>query len=123
MRGGGDKIPSGTLVYTCFTSDFFIQEADDWRDEAWAMMRYRQDLTFFLTTKRVERIADCLPKDWGNGYENVTICCTVESQKEAERRLPNYLRLPLKHKTLICEPLLTVIDLASYLTDKIERLL
>lgn len=122
-RGGGDKLPSGTLVYTCFTSDFFIQEADLWRDEAWAMMRYRQDLHFFLTTKRVERIAQCLPKDWNEGYENVTICCTVENQKEAERRLPTYLSLPLKHKTLICEPLLTEIDLAPYLTGDIEQVI
>lgn len=25
------KIPSGNLVYTCFTSDFLIEEADEWR--------------------------------------------------------------------------------------------
>lgn len=123
IRGGGDKIPSGSLVYTCFTSDFFIQEADLWREEAWGMMRYRQDLHFFLTTKRVERITDCLPEDWENGYENVTICCTVENQKEAERRLPIYLSLPLKHKTLICEPLLSPLDLSSYLTGEIEKVI
>ncbi|WP_218668640.1 DUF5131 family protein [Rodentibacter genomosp. 2] len=123
MRGGGNKIPSGTLVYTCFTSDFFVQEADPWREAAWAMIRYRKDLTFFLTTKRVERIAENLPEDWGNGYENVTICCMVESQKEAERRLPTYICLPLKHKTLICEPLLTPIDLSPYLTGEIEHII
>lgn len=79
------------------------------------MMATRQDLTFFLTTKRVERIAQCLPEDWGDGYENVIICCTVESQKQADRRLPTYLALPLKHKTLICEPLLSPLDLRPYL--------
>ncbi|WP_032093164.1 DUF5131 family protein [Necropsobacter rosorum] len=123
IRGGNDKIPAGSLVYTCFTSDFFIQEADLWREDAWGMMRYRQDLHFFLTTKRVERINECLPDDWGNGYENVTICCTVENQKEADRRLPIYLLLPLKHKTLICEPLLTPLDLSSYLTGEIEKVI
>lgn len=27
------KIGSGTLVYTCFTSDFFVDGADEWRSE------------------------------------------------------------------------------------------
>ena len=28
---GLHRIPAGSLIYTCFTSDFFIEEADDWR--------------------------------------------------------------------------------------------
>lgn len=34
-RNGEYKIPSGTYVYTCFTSDFFVEDADGWRAEAW----------------------------------------------------------------------------------------
>ena len=37
-RTGRYKIPPGQTVYTCFTSDFFIEEADAWRGEAWAMI-------------------------------------------------------------------------------------
>ena len=33
-KNGEYKIPSGNLVYTCFTSDFLIEEADEWRIEA-----------------------------------------------------------------------------------------
>ena len=110
------KIPSGTLVYTCFTSDFFIEEADLWREDAWLMIRQRTDLHFLMTTKRVERISQCLPTDWGKGYENVTICCTVENQRQADKRLPIYNQLPILCKTIICEPLLSPINLKSYLT-------
>lgn len=32
------KIPSGKVVFTCFTSDFLVEGADQWRAEAWAMI-------------------------------------------------------------------------------------
>ena len=60
-RQGEWKVPSGTLMWTCFTSDFFIEEADEWREEAWLMMRGRSDLYFYMVTKRPERIRQCLP--------------------------------------------------------------
>lgn len=34
-RMGNYKIKLHTEVATCFTSDFFIEEADDYREEAW----------------------------------------------------------------------------------------
>ena len=45
-KNGEYKIPSGNLVYTCFTSDFLIEDADEWRAEAWEMMRIGR--TFIL---------------------------------------------------------------------------
>lgn len=35
----GDKI-----LATCFATDFFLPEADEWRKEVWAMIRERTDL-------------------------------------------------------------------------------
>ena len=113
-RSGDYKIPAGTQVYACFTSDFFIDDADSWRSEAWRMIRQRDDLTFLMITKRIDRVKESLPDDWGNGYEHVTICCTIENQDRADYRLPIYKALPIKHKILICEPLLSRIDLQSY---------
>lgn len=115
------KIPSGETVYTCFTSDFFIEEADDWRIDAWRMIKERSDLHFIIITKRIHRFMECIPNDWGMGYENVTICCTVESQKQAEIRLPIYMEAPIQHKQLICEPLLEDLDLRKWLDDSIEQ--
>lgn len=113
-RNGEYKIPQGTLVYTCFTSDFFVEDADEWRDAAWNMIRQRSDLDFLMITKRIDRFKECLPADWEDGYDNVTICCTVENQACAAYRLPIYQTAPIKHKVIICEPLLEEIDLRPY---------
>ncbi|MDD4001782.1 MAG: DUF5131 family protein, partial [Bacteroidales bacterium] len=58
------KIPSGEIVYTCFTSDFFVEGADKWRKEAWEMIKTRSDLIFFIITKRIDRFMVELPEDW-----------------------------------------------------------
>lgn len=114
-RGGGYKLPSGTLVWTCFTSDFLLEDADPWRAEAWRMMRERSDCTFLFITKRIDRLAACLPEDWGEGYENVRVCCTAENQSRADYRLPIFRDAPIRHKEIVCEPLLGPIELGPYL--------
>jgi protein gp37 len=108
------------IVYTCFTSDFFLDEADGWREQAWEMIRLRSDLTFLIITKRIHRFYECIPEDWGDGYDNVIICSTTENQDRADYRLPILLKAPIKHKMIICEPLLTDIDLRAYLCPSIE---
>ncbi len=105
------KIPSGDMVYTCFTSDFLLEVADDWRIDAWRMIAERRDLKFLFITKRIHRFHVSLPDDWGDGYENVAVGCTVENQERADYRLPIFLNLPIKHRLIICEPLLTDINL------------
>lgn len=80
-RDGSYKIASGEVLYTCFTSDFFIEEADAYRKEAWEMIKTRSDVHFYMITKRIHRFMECIPDDWNDGYDNVTICCTMENQK------------------------------------------
>ncbi|WP_268938774.1 DUF5131 family protein [Peribacillus faecalis] len=99
------------------TSDFFIEDADEWREEAWHMMKIRDDLQFYIITKRIHRFVDCLPSDWGDGYPNVTIGCTIENQQLADERLPILYDCPIQHKQLVCEPLLTDIDFGPYIED------
>lgn len=107
------------VVYTCFTSDFFVEDADDWRPQAWEMMKTRSDLHFLFITKRIHRFYDCIPSDWGKGYPNVSICCTTENQKMAEERLPIFLQAPIVYKHIICEPLLSKMDISKYLDESI----
>ena len=114
-RDGSYRIPSGQTVYTCFTSDFFLEEADSWRAEAWAMIRERSDLRFFIVTKRIDRFSVGLPADWGEGYSNVAVCCTAEDQDRADYRLPIFREAPIRDKSVICEPLLGPIDLTAHL--------
>ena len=44
--GNYKMVPDGNIIYTCFTSDFFLDEADKWRDECWQMIRQRPEVTF-----------------------------------------------------------------------------
>lgn len=115
------KIPSGTVLSTCFTSDFLLKDADEWRDECWEMMKIRSDCLFYFFTKRIDRLEECLPDDWGGGYENVMIGCTVENQDRADYRLPIFNSLPIKHKTIIVAPILESINLSPYLNKNIEQ--
>ncbi len=120
-RAGEYKLSGNETVYTCFTSDFFLEDADGWRAEAWQMIRKRRDLHFFIVTKRIQRLRVNLPDDWDEGYDHVTICCTVENQDRADYRLPIFLTEPIRHKSIICEPLLESIDLSPYLSSGIEE--
>lgn len=121
-RDGSYRIESGTQVATCFSSDFFVEEADSWRREAWAMIRERSDLSFFMITKRIHRFHESLPEDWGTGYANVTIGCTVENQEMAGKRLPLFKKAPIRCKIIICEPLLERLDLSAYLDGSIRQM-
>lgn len=114
-RKGEYKISSGDTVYTCFSSDFFLEDADIWREEAWDMIFKRGDVNFYIPTKRINRFLECVPFDWGSGYDNVIIACTVENQRTLEERLPIFKELPICHKEIICEPLLEKIDLSKYI--------
>ncbi len=109
----GYKIPSESLVYTCFSSDFLLEEADEWRKDAWRFIRERNDVKFLFVTKRIDRFTRCIPEDWGTGYSNVTVGCTCENQQTAEYRIPYFADAPIAHKFLVCEPLLERIDLFS----------
>ena len=114
-RAGTYKLKTDEVVYTCMTSDFFLDKADEYRSEIWSMIRERSDLHFYIITKRVDRVASNLPSDWGDGYDNVTICPTCENQQMTDYRLPIALELPIKHLEIIHEPMLEQIDIRKYL--------
>lgn len=111
-------------IYVCLTSDFFIEEADEWRKEIWKIMKSRKDLYFKIITKRIIRFYESLPDDWANGYNNVSIICTCENQKEADTRLPFFINLPILHKEIIHEPMLEKINIEKYLSKhQIEQVI
>lgn len=116
-KNGEYKIKPGQLVYLCFQTDFLIEDADIWREECWKIIKERTDLKFLFLTKRIERFMQCIPDDWGNGYDNVIVCCTVENQAAVDRRLQLFCELPIKHKNIVCQPLLENIDIKKYLMN------
>ncbi len=115
-KDGSYKIKKG-IVYLCFSSDFLIADADIWRNECWNMIKERSDLTFLFLTKRIDRFLDCIPTDWGDGYENVVVCCTIENQNSADYRLSIFEKLPIKKKCITAQPLLEKIEIEKYLKN------
>jgi len=105
-RAGQYKIAPGSKVFTCSWSDWFHASADPWRGQAWDIIRQRPDVIFQIVTKRTERIAQCLPPDWGWGWNNVWLIATVENQEWANKRIRQLLDVPAKVRGLSCEPLL-----------------
>jgi protein gp37 len=94
-------------VFTCSISDFFIEEADPWRAEAWRMIRDCRSLTFQILTKRPERILGCLPDDWtdhGPGYPNVWLGVSGETLELVERRAEILVSIPAARRFLSAEP-------------------
>ncbi len=122
-KSGAYKFLSKSEIATCFTSDFFIEEADAWRGEAWEMMKARQDLKFLICTKRIERFESCKPYDWDEGYENVIIAVTCENQQKADERLPILIKINAWRKYILASPLLEDIDFSVYLqSGEIDRI-
>ncbi len=116
-RHGRLRLQPGMQVYVGLSTDFFVEEADEWRAEAWAMMRRRSDIAFRLLTKRAGRICECLPADWGRGYYNVMLSVTCENQRRADERLPLLLGIPARHKGFMAAPFIGRIDAESYLAS------
>lgn len=104
-------------VFTCSWSDFFHPDADQWRAEAWSVIKDTPNLLWQVLTKRAEFIADRLPRDWGEGYPNVCLGVTVELKKYLWR-MDTLRKIPAKARYVICEPILE--DLMPDIEQHIE---
>ena len=101
-------------VFTCSMSDFFHPGADDWRDDAWQLIKECRNLDWLILTKRAERIADCLPSDWNKGYPNVWLGVTAGCRSSLSR-VQFLLDVPAAIRFISAEPLLERLDLRTYL--------
>jgi protein gp37 len=95
-------------------SDFFHTDADQWRDEAWAVIRACPWLDWLILTKRIEGAAERLPDDWGDGYSNVWLGVTAGVPASLPR-LDSLLQIPAAVRFLSAEPLLERLDLTPWL--------
>lgn len=101
-------------VFCASLADVFDNAVDPtWRDDLWALIRATPNLDWMLLTKRPGNIAKMLPPDWGSGYPNVWLGCTVVSQEGADRDIPKLLAVPARVRFLSMEPLLGPVDLTS----------
>ena len=116
-KTGHYKVKSGEQLRVCMTSDFFLEQADSWRSEAWNIIKKRPDVIFFLLTKRPERVLSCLPKDWNEGWENIFFNVSCENQQMVDERLPLLKNLPFQHKGVMVAPFIGAVSLFPYLKD------
>lgn len=98
------------FVFTCSWSDWFIEEADPWREEAYAIMRRTPHLTYQVLTKRIERAAGRLPNPM---LPNMWLGVSVENQQYADERIPLLLQAPAALRFISAEPLLGPLDLTQ----------
>lgn len=98
------KLQEPSKIFTSSLTDFFHKAIDDYRDEAWDIIRKCPQHTFQILTKRPERIKDHLPEDWGDGWDNVWLGTSVGSQKAIER-MHTLEKVKAKTKFVSFEPL------------------
>lgn len=93
------------------------------RARLWKVIEDTPWLDWLILTKRPENIARMVPLKWGADPEqgifddsslmppNVWIGTSVENQEQADKRIPELLKVPARVRFLSCEPLLGPVDL------------
>ena len=98
-------------VFCASLSDVF-EDHKIWgevRPRLWDVIRSTPSLDWLLLTKRPERFKECLPADWGNGWDNVWMGTTIEDMRVAHRA--DILRqIPAKIHFVSYEPALGPLD-------------
>jgi protein gp37 len=98
----------------CFTmslGDVFENHpvANATRPRVWEVIRECESLDFLVLTKRPERIAGCLPADWGDGWPNVWLGTSIEDNRVVDRA--DHLRaVPAVVRFVSYEPALGPLD-------------
>ena len=94
-------------------------EMDDWRAQLMALIQDTPNLDWLLLTKRPENVMPLFSMAWqrfgGNAVTklppNVWIGTSVENQEQADKRIPELLKIPAAVRFLSMEPLLGAVRL------------
>lgn len=110
----GKRTGQAALIFTCSWSDWFIKDADPWREEAWAIIRRCPLLTFQILTKRPGRVGTHLPAFWPEIEDRCLIgtSCGHEKNIGLVRTMSCQ---PVKRRFLSLEPMHGPVDLAPHL--------
>lgn len=76
------------------------------RSDLWRLVKRTPFLNWMILTKRAENILKMLPDDWGEGYANVCLMVSVESQQYFDKRVPLLQSVPARYRALSVEPLI-----------------
>lgn len=89
------------MVFTCSWSDWFIEEADDWREEARDIILQTPQHTYQILTKRPERALRWIP---AVPDPHVWLGVSVEDRKHGLPRIDILRELPAAVRFLSIEP-------------------
>lgn len=106
-------------VFCASLADVFEDrpELEEWRADLMELIDDTPNLDWLLLTKRPENVLPLAPMRWSECQlpDNVWIGTSVENQEQADKRIPELLRIPAVVRFLSCEPLLDAVDLMPYL--------
>ncbi len=117
----GDR--SRPLCFVCDTGDLFHPDVPaDFITHSFEVMSHRKDIDWAVLTKRPKRMAEVLFGEegcWylggGDYWENIWIGVTAENQAMADERIPILLNTWCGTKFVSVEPMLSAVNLNTYL--------
>ena len=112
-------------IFVCSQSDLFHEAvSDEFIGRVFSTMRNASWHTFYVLTKRPERLVQMLQNTPPDGlqdfnstnFPNVFIGISTENQKAAEERMPYLLQVPLDPTQLFvsAEPLIGLLDISAW---------
>lgn len=99
------KLKEPSKIFTSSLTDFFHEEIDSYRHEAWDIIRQCPQHTFQILTKRPERIMQHLPEFWREIKSHVWLGTSIGSQESINRIADLVLPIQAGIKFLSLEPL------------------
>lgn len=100
-------------VFCSSLADVFDDESPaGQRERLFETIRATPALDWLLLTKRAHRIAERLPKDWGQGWENVWLGVTVGDAK-GQSRIAHLRPIPAAVHFISVEPLIEAVDVSA----------
>lgn len=115
---------AGQMIFVCSMADLFHPDVpDSFIESVFAVMRNTPQHTFFVLTKRPERM---FSKDWAVCSDqfavdskmisqwyapNIWLGVSAENQEAADKRIPVLMDLPVAHRFVSVEPMLGPVDL------------
>lgn len=114
-----EKAGERRRVFCASLADVFEDRPDliEPRARLWSLIAATPALDWLLLTKRPENLLRMVP--WmssdGTPWANVWLGTTAENQEQADKRVPELLKVPTTTHFLSCEPLLGSVNLDCHL--------
>lgn len=118
--------PTRQRVFCASLADAFEDRPEliEWRWDLFQLIETTPNLDWLLLTKRPENVMRFISREWrdeagwGGFPGNVWIGTSVENQEQANRRIPELLKIPAAVRFLSIEPLLGPVSIAEYYQEE-----